>query len=252
MTGYAIVKGLTAKGIKTTTGKDWKTQDLLRTLRRPELAAMKTYKGEVVGEGSWEAIFTKEEHLEVVTALEGKSAFSTTTARKHLLTGILVCGLCGVKLSGKSPSYVCNTNRGGCGKVTRNMKAVDDYMLRRTYEYIKKLPKPSEEPKEDLAKVKIAKLEKQLEELQLAKEDPDVEMTFADYAQFAASYREQIKKLRKTQLKTVPLPVDDAESFIDATVDKQRATISRIYPVVGVKPTGRKGLRFDPDTQLVF
>ena len=47
------------------------------------------------------------------------------------------------------------------------------------------------------------------------------------------------------------MPIDDAETFIKSDdVSKQRDTIRRFFPVVGIKAAGQ-GVRFKPD-QLVF
>lgn len=246
---YSVCQEWKREGILTSTGKTWRSQDLIRTLRRPELAALKTYKGEVVGKGQWKRIFTVEEHEEVVRALSGNQAYSVNTTRKHLLTGILACDLCSVKMSGKVPSYRCNPDRGGCGKVTRNMKAVDDYVIRRVYEYIKKLPKPSAEPVKDVIGEQLAKLQQERDETVQARKDGVI--TLKDMGELVRGIDDRMKALSKEKPANTALPVDDAQAFLDADVDTQRATIGRIYPIITVKPTGKKGKRFHPD-QLVF
>jgi len=248
---YSIVKDLNKRGIRKYTGKTWKSQDLSKVLGRSENAGIRTYKGEETAKGSWPTILDEKTYRKVKEQLAKNTAYSTTTARKYLLSGILVCSLCGVKLSAKNPSYWCNPNRGGCGKVTRNLKAVDDYMLRRTYEYIKRLPKPSDEPAnaKDDTEEKIAKLDADREEIMQAKKDGEI--SFRDWRELVADIDAKKTALRKEQNKHEPLPVDDAQAFLEASIDKQRDTIRRIYPVVGVKPTGKKGTRFNPD-QLDF
>ncbi|MGV9360668.1 recombinase family protein [Amycolatopsis sp. NPDC003731] len=249
VSAYAIIKDWRERGILTSNGKTWKTQDLTRILRKPELAGLKTYHGEVVGKGQWDAIFTKDEHEEVVKALSGNVAYSTSTARKHLLTGILICGLCKSKLSAKWPSYWCNPSRGGCGKIVRNMKALDEYFTRRVYEYIKKLPKVSEEPAKDPIGERIAELQKDRDEYVEARKEKLISLK--DFLAFTQPIDAELKELQRKKPVNVALPVDDAQSFLDASIDKQRATIARIYPIVEVNPTGRKGARFHPD-QLDF
>ncbi|WP_410657859.1 recombinase family protein [Amycolatopsis sp. lyj-112] len=245
---YNIVKDLNKREIYKYSGKPWKSQDLSKVLNRSANAAIRTYKGEE-SKGQWPKIIEPEEYRDVKAILDKNEPYSETTARKHLLVGILVCGVCGVKLSAKNPSYWCNPNRGGCGKIVRNMKALDDYMIRRTYEHIKKLPKPSDEPKQDDTETKIEKLEKEREELRETRSE--VGMSFKDFHYFATEIDNKIKALRKQQVKTMPLPVDDAQSFLKAGTDKKRDTIRRLYPVVGVLPTGKRGRRFNPD-QLEF
>lgn len=244
---YGIVKDLNNRGILKYSGKTWKSQDLSKVLGRPENAALRSYKGEIVAKGDWPAILDEATYYKLAEKLEGNKAYSTTTVRKWLLSGILVCDLCGVKLSAKKPSYWCNPNRNGCGKIVRNMKALDDYMIRRVYEAIKLMPKVSDNKSDDTAE-KIEALQQERDETVQAKKDGLISLK--DMADLVNAIDVKMKDLRKTQNTREKLPVDDAESFLNATTDVKRATIARIYPVVGVKPVGR-GKKFNPD-QLAF
>lgn len=252
---YGIVKDFNDRGILKYSGKPWVSSDISKMLRRPENAGIRNYKGEEVAIGNWPCLWNSDQakaetyFRKLVAKLDDNEAFSSNTARKHLLTGILICALCKKKLSAKAPSYLCNQNRGGCGKVLRNKKALDEFMIELTYKAIKKLPDINDEPEVDTLQIEIDALEAEREETIQLKEAGEIDLR--TMARLVAGLDTKIKGLRKTQVKRVKLPVDDAESFLDATVDKQRTTIQRLFPVVAVKPTGRKGLRFHPD-QLEF
>jgi DNA invertase Pin-like site-specific DNA recombinase len=248
---YSIAKDLNARGVLKYTGNTWKTQDISKLLKRSENARIRTYKGEEFPNGQWPAIFDEDMYRRLRTALDTNEPFSTDTKVKYLLSGILVCGLCGVPLSAKNPSYWCNPNRGGCGKIVRNMLAVDEYMIRRTYEHIRRLPSPNaDHTPVNETQEKTEKLQQERVDTLQARKDGVI--TLKDMAALVQDIDAKIKDLQRQAAQTyVKIPVDTADEFLNSGRDKQRAVIKRLYPMVGVNPTGRKGLRFHPD-QLEF
>lgn len=250
---FTITQDFTARGIYKYTGKRWTTSDLSKLLKRSEYAGIRSFGGEEVAVGNWPCLWDKDQKKaeayfrKLQAKLADNKPFANSTARKHLLAGILVCGECAVTLGGAAGTYSCKKFRGGCSKVSRNMKALEKFFIELTYAAIKGLPKVDDETEVDSTEDEITKLEAKIEETRAAYKAGDISLT--DFVDVRKDADVKIKELKKTQAK-IELPVDDAEAFLKASVAKQRATIKALFGVVGVKPSG-KGVRFKPD-QLIF
>jgi len=146
--------------------------------------------------------------------------------------------------------YVCQRARGGCGSVSRSSKALEEFFLKLTYETIRRLPAVKEKIVDTTA-AEIARQEKKIADAKQAYKDDMIDI--AEFVDIRQDAQGKIKDLKKNQnrVKRQPLPIDDAEAFIKSDdINKQRDTIRRFFPVVGVKSVGQ-GVRFKPD-QLVF
>ncbi|GAA3430961.1 recombinase family protein [Kutzneria kofuensis] len=271
----SICNEMREQGVVKPNGKPYFVTDLSRLLRNPAYAALRVFtrdievegrvipKGEVVARGSWPRIFTEDEHYEVVEILSKNKSWATEKAPKHLLTGILVCAECATKMAyghkyGKKHKdgtkkrhyvYRCQKPRGGCGSVSRNADALEKFFIQLTYKAIKRLPVVVEKVV-DTTGSEIARQQGKIDDAVQAFKDDRIDIaTLADIRQDA---QKKIDTLRKEQkAKPQPLPLDDAESFLKSKdIGKQRDTIRRFFPVVGVKAVGQ-GVRFHPD-QLVF
>ncbi len=116
--GYSVALEWNAAGLLTVTGKQWSASQVLRMLRNPVLAGLRVYRGEVIGEGSWEPILDRETH-EALTSRRGRQGVKR---RVNLLSGLLTCEGCGGRMVGhrshgkrfymcpKGPPYT------GCGR----------------------------------------------------------------------------------------------------------------------------------------
>jgi DNA invertase Pin-like site-specific DNA recombinase len=95
---HGIVDDLNARGIPTATGRGWQRYGLRELLRNPRLAGLHSYKGKVLGPGSWEPIITVEERDELLTRLprfKGRGVGGGPPVR-YAYSGILTCGVCNV------------------------------------------------------------------------------------------------------------------------------------------------------------
>jgi site-specific DNA recombinase len=72
-----------------------------RSLASARLAGIRVYKGQRVALGVWPAIVTEEEHERLVALLldPRRQRPAGSTARSHVLSGFLTCGLCNTKLT---------------------------------------------------------------------------------------------------------------------------------------------------------
>ncbi|MEU3643603.1 recombinase family protein [Lentzea sp. NPDC034063] len=271
---HSICEDMLRRGDVKRSGKPYIVSDISRLLRDPTYAGYRVFKRDIevegivipkgtpVSKGSWPKIFTEDEHHEVVKHLSKNKAWATENKAKYLLSGILVCAECGTTMAhqpkiGKKHKdgsanilhvYSCHKKRGGCGKLSRNARALDKFFIELTYQAILRLPDATEQVVDNTGN-EITRLEAKISTaIQAFKDDI---INIAELADIKQDAQEKISALKKDQVKRrQPLPVDDAESFMQAEVAKKRDTIRRFFPRVGVKRVG-SGVRFKPD-QLVF
>jgi DNA invertase Pin-like site-specific DNA recombinase len=129
VTIVSIARAWNDKGIPTAQGapNGWSAPTVAGILRNPRLAGLRTYKGEIVAEGAWEAILDRA----TFDRLQAKIRRGTKPGRSpsRLLTSIARCGKCGapmwssLRTDTKTPGvarYQCVKRPGapGCGRTT--------------------------------------------------------------------------------------------------------------------------------------
>jgi DNA invertase Pin-like site-specific DNA recombinase len=91
-------------GALTTTGRPWVATSLSKFLRKPRNAGLRTYTHvengervtEIVGEGNWPALVDESTWRSAQTVLDAPERRPGRKAvRRHLLTGVALCGKCG-------------------------------------------------------------------------------------------------------------------------------------------------------------
>lgn len=135
---WRIVKDLNARGYVTTRGGPWQTVTLRNTLLRPALAGLRTYRGEIIGAASWEAILDRAtfDRLTATLTDPARRTSNRGTAVRYLLSGIALCGKCQRPMVGTARfeytyrtfphRYVCN--HAGCHGVSKKMAPIDEYV----------------------------------------------------------------------------------------------------------------------------
>jgi hypothetical protein len=138
----AIAAQLSKRGVRTTTGKEWKPTELRRALVRPRNAGLMVHRGEIIGRAEWPAVLD-EDAWRGVGAVLGDPTRRTnrTTARQWLLSGLARCGapvgdgICGSPVRSTSagghsrgrklkPHYTCRTGK----HVVRDAIELDAYV----------------------------------------------------------------------------------------------------------------------------
>ncbi|MGE5288052.1 MAG: recombinase family protein, partial [Micromonosporaceae bacterium] len=101
----------------------WTPPALSEFLRKPRNAGLRSYNGTVVAQGTWPALVDRDLFEAVQSVLnrpERKPGRRTTN--KHLLTGVVVCGVCGGTLRAYQDGYGKQKYRcapdSGCGKLS--------------------------------------------------------------------------------------------------------------------------------------
>jgi site-specific DNA recombinase len=131
----ALANDLNRRGIVTSSaGRQWTHSLVKRLMTSPRIAGLRVLLGQIVAEGEWPAILTRDTWEAVQAELGGRAPAEKPVARptRYLLTGIAVCGRdgCGSpvgirRIHGK-PRYACT--RHGCYGVVREMTAVDTFI----------------------------------------------------------------------------------------------------------------------------
>jgi site-specific DNA recombinase len=112
-----------------------------RLLRSPHLLGDRRHNGVVTKQGAWPAILTNDERLELVAELDRRGHKELVDRHTTLLGGLLSCGatdrdgqVCGHVMrgatlkaaGGRQPGYRCDAASGGCGRLHRLAKPIDD------------------------------------------------------------------------------------------------------------------------------
>ncbi|WP_139812906.1 recombinase family protein [Prescottella equi] len=140
---WSISRDLTARGVpapdiqKNAAGA-WRPQRVRVMITSPTYAGLSTHKGQIVGKGEWEALFSEDDHHTLVAVLKDPARSTQGGEPKHLLSGIAKCGVCGAGMryfgpkSLKTPRYICE--KSSC--VGRRVDRVEALATQVLFEYM--------------------------------------------------------------------------------------------------------------------
>lgn len=117
-------------GEETSAGR-WDITTVKRVAVSPTYCAIRTHKGAEVSEGQWPILITEQDHAILKAKLCDPARVTVRdNATKHLLSGLLECGLCGAACyshrNGKIPSYECRGKAKPC--LIRATRWVDQFV----------------------------------------------------------------------------------------------------------------------------
>ena len=124
----AICRDFNLRGLPSN-GKQWQRVTLTSMLASPSYAGLRTHQGRIIGEASWPALITVDDHHTLVALLGDPTRRSSDRSDiRHLLTGIARCGACG------GPMKHFHRQHGGAGTykcaerscIARRSQYVDD------------------------------------------------------------------------------------------------------------------------------
>jgi DNA invertase Pin-like site-specific DNA recombinase len=135
---WSIALQWNAEGLKTGKGYTWTGHTVRQVLSRATNAGLQTYDGEILDgvEPTRPAIVERDAWESVCTLLaDPKRHTGKSPGRKHLLSGIAICGDCGKTMSttsrkiksGKRVVYQCK--RLGCMKIVRDLERTDKRVI---------------------------------------------------------------------------------------------------------------------------
>lgn len=139
-TAGEVVRSLNARGIPTAQGPTWSYSTLRRTILNPRYTGRVVYRGADYGPGQWPAILDGPTHDALQAVFAGRTPTPGNKLR-HLMSGALVCGLCGDPMRSHSQngrtagqrylSYVCARGRHLSKPMARVDEAVTAVILAR-------------------------------------------------------------------------------------------------------------------------
>ena len=128
-----IALNLNARGVPTATGGDarWRVTTLRTMLGGPHISGLRVHHGEIVGEGNWEPILDRTTWEQIRAILGDPRRQRGGRPAVHLLTGLLMCSLCGGSLRhsprpAPSGRYSCDPPPGGCAKIAISASRVEE------------------------------------------------------------------------------------------------------------------------------
>ena len=255
----SICRDWNERGIYTTTGKRWRAGELGRVLKRPRNAGLMEYRGQISGAAQWPAIADETTWRAVVAILSHPDRRTTPgPARKHLLTWIARCGVCGgpvfctstskAAAKGRERRAVYRCREDTRGHVARDKASLDDFIERLV---IARLSRPdaadllAEDHRDELAGLHreaaaIRELMAADRRMHLARVLTEAEFTDGRRQHQAdlAAVEQQIADLGQADV-IAPLIRDPAGVWEGLGLDQRRAVIAALM-TIKVMPT-RKG-----------
>lgn len=259
-----------ARGIKSASGGQWTNTAMRNVLASARVAGLRVHRGEVVGDAAWEAILDRETHERLRAIIGDPRRTQRGRPPKHLLTGMLRCGLCGERLalSAKKDGrrrYICHSSPGrpGCGKLSVVAGGVEQEV---TEQVLSVLAGPALQratqhaPSADLAE-RIRADEEKLEELAL--DYAENRISRAEWLTIRETVQTRLEESRRRigqQTSTAVLqrlPTDEEglrRAWETADMDVRRDILAAVVEHIVVRPAAKLGRRiFDPGrVQIVW
>lgn len=142
-TATSIAERWNAAGLLGTGGGRWTPGTVQRTLAAPRLVAKRQHQGKVIGDANWPPVLDVGTWEALQRLFASRGPRSRRSPRKHLLTGLAMCGKCGATLSGsvseavRGPRYSCRPPvLGGCSGVVVSAKRSEEWVRARVLERV--------------------------------------------------------------------------------------------------------------------
>jgi site-specific DNA recombinase len=257
---YSIARQWNERGFKTPKGGEWRSGDVVRSLRSPHMAALRVHRGEVIGTGNWEPIFTEETHR----ALQPRRTNRPVRRARWLTGGLARCGRdgCGAPLVGHTnngqPIYWCSNEPGssGCGKLSMRAVLLENHVEKVVLDALAQprlrsalSASTSTVPDDRLARLHA--VEQRLEELGIEFAHGSIPMAAlrsasAELEREADSLRRSLDQAHEDRV-LVSLGQDPAATWLAADAEWKSRVAAALFERVTVLPAQRKGPHFDPN-----
>ncbi|GAB3225515.1 recombinase family protein [Mycolicibacterium hippocampi] len=254
---HAIAATWNERGATTPKGSIWRGAQVRQLLINPRNAALRSYGGEVVGPASWPALVTRDVWEGVCAVLaDPKRRYGATRGRKHLLSGLALCGKCGhpmgSSISQSGPVYTCKSGYHLSRSLAKVDELVTDWVVGRL-----EMPDAAElllaEKHDGTAELRDRARALRVRMDQLATDFADGDLTASQLKAATVRIKEQLAQLDSQMLDSnrarvfdTVIGAHDVRSALAAlSLDRRRAIVEALVAVT-ILPSGR-GRAFDPD-----
>jgi len=136
-----VLMDLEDRQVPTVTGAGWSHAALRRMLVRPGIAGLLEHRGAVVAQAPWPAVLDETTWRALVAELESRPR--NDTSLRWWLGALAHCARCGGRMRGNGGSYVCESRRGGCGRMWVSAAAAEDTVGRAVVRRLIYAPPPT-------------------------------------------------------------------------------------------------------------
>lgn len=266
-TGRSITIDYRARGLTTTSGKEWDWYATNRILKNSLYMGRLSYKGkvtEIPAKLPEPPIVTEAEWLAVNRILEGRDkgyGKRTTRAdgRKPLLAGLLFCGKCHGRVIGRDLNYyACAATLNGCGGLSVKRSAleeiIENYVKTQLFHNPKSTSARTTSVEAAIAKAAaLAEREASIEHEISATSRLIVsgDLAVVDGSAILSGLRAELVRVRTELADLAPTAAledyDDVHEYDNQSVDLRRAEIKRHITSVTVNPADPfRKRRFQP------
>lgn len=256
----SVVRWFNSEGLLTVRGGTWRHGNLSESIRRPKLAGLRSWTpttkgksrgaGPVIAVGQWEPIIDRAQFEQLAALLNRPRPRSAQAP----LTGLLICGRCGVSLNSHNDRngrrYACiKPKEGACGRLSISAKPVEAWVgaavARVLYpdgSPVERKPPPSD-PVEDQSEAVKSKLK------QLARMFADDVITMDEWMVQRTILESRLHEPSKVTFQlALPPTLDKFEAEWSAgEPSRARALASAVLRSVTVMPVGKVASGFSED-----
>lgn len=261
---YSIARQWNDAGLKSTYGKTWSGRTVREALLNPRYAALRSYKGEIL-EGvtaAWPAVVSEDIWRSAAAILTDPNRPGGARPRRHLLSGLAVCGKCGgllssgVKGRGDGGVYVCKH----CFGVYRKADLIDPLVADLVVGFLAS-PDAAEllidRKRADLNELRQQEraLLQQLDQLAVDYDEGNltgrqVKIATERKQQRLEALRAEMRDANKSRVFDGLIGVANVRKVWDnLSLDRQRAVVSTLMEIT-IKPIGSGRYHFDPDKHV--
>lgn len=259
----SLARWLNAEGFKPPQkGKQWTGPNLGQMLKGPHLAGRRVYHGKDVGEATWAALITYEDHLRVKALLEDPTRKTSDTSRlKYLLPSIGTCATCGAVVRtkggrGRHPTYGCATGRHVQRRISLVEAIVEDFTVARLTDLDERGLLPDHAAAQEVIRLRDYITAREAFKVKQRDLYSDEKLSEEDYQAVVAKVAADIKKARgklatAEQALVQPQAVlkgmtgkGAAAAWAAADLDRRRAVLRVVWESIQIKGAAHSRAKF--------
>lgn len=202
-----ISADLERRGIHTLQATTWRASTIRTICYSARIAGHREHHGEIVARNAWAAIIDQETHALMRARFspgQQRTGAKRGGPRKHLLTGLLRCGICqrpmvrSVNGAKKVPSYRCAKNQGtvNCGRISIVLETAEEFVIEALFEaHTERIEGAADSSESSIEKWTEARATLEDRSQQLAKAYGEGHLTMSEWMTAKGSIEEQLAEL---------------------------------------------------------